>query len=109
MNNNILETIGLLDNVQQQLLNEYGRKATPEEIAEEMETETTVILSLMKLHNRITALMESIDISLNTAQFFSNLMDKSVGIKEKRAMNHRLHMELDEYDRLNLLLENLTN
>jgi len=109
MNNDILETINLLATVEEQLLDEYGRKPTLDEIAEEMQIDIEVVHSVMKMNKRITTLMDSIKISIDTAQFISDQIDKSVDPNERNAMNHRLHMELDEHDKLQLELKNLTN
>jgi RNA polymerase primary sigma factor len=72
----MIETINKLMRVQKQLVQEYGREATPEEIAEEMEIEVDRVRAIMKMAQQPISLQAPVGDSEDTS-FGDFIEDKS--------------------------------
>ena len=72
----MIETINKLMRVQKQLVQEYGREATPEEIAEEMEIEVDRVRAIMKMAQQPISLQAPVGDSEATS-FGDFIEDKS--------------------------------
>ncbi len=72
----MIETINKLMRVQKQLVQQYGREATPEEIAEEMEIEVDRVRAIMKMAQQPISLQAPVGDSEDTS-FGDFIEDKS--------------------------------
>lgn len=113
MNKDLNQIFDMLSNVQNQLLKEYGRAATPEEIAEEMAIpleSVTKIINLKKIrYSQENDLDNLIDTSLETIEFLNAKCDKATNENVVKSMEYRIGIEVAEYKRLNLIQDELTN
>jgi|8_EtaG_2_1085327.scaffolds.fasta_scaffold200259_2 DNA-directed RNA polymerase sigma subunit (sigma70/sigma32) len=107
--NGMLESIDRIARVEEQLLVEYGRKPTLDEIAEEMDVEVNTVVGITNIKNSIERLITLINLSLETIEFFIDQCKRTENAEQLRSMNHRINMEFDTYDELNLALTELTN